>query len=156
MLNVFASNTEIVAYVVLEFAEFVLKYFRDLDFSKRLLRNYLDAYGFNLYLFQGCLNFYVKHCELKENNREIFEEFIELMLAGLAKAQNTLEDKNYVKVRAIANNEMRCYLNTIYFIKSAERKIKEQELRIQRGEEPTLKRPAEPIESLSRKKKHMS
>jgi len=72
VLNVFASNTEIIAYVVLDYAEFVLKYFRDLDFSKRLLRNYLDAYGFNLYLFQNSLNFYVKYCELKENNREIF------------------------------------------------------------------------------------
>ena len=65
VLNVFASNVEVISYVVLEYAEFVLKYFRDLDFSKRLLKNYMDAYGFNLYLFQNCLNFYIKHCELK-------------------------------------------------------------------------------------------
>jgi len=103
----------------LEYAEFVLKYFRDLDFSKRLLRNYLDAYGFNLYLFQNCLNFYIKHCELKESNREIFEEFTELVLVGLGKAQNAVEWKDYVKIRSMANHQMRNYLNTIYFIKTA-------------------------------------
>jgi hypothetical protein len=134
VLNVFASNTEIISYIVLEYAEFVLKYFRDLEFSKRLLKNYMDAYGFNLYLFQGCLQFYIKHVELKESNREIFDEFTAIVLVGLAKAQTSVSPKDYLKIKNIANHQMRNYLNTIYYIKSAERKIKEPEIRIDGGD----------------------
>ena len=45
---------------------------------------------------------------------------------GLAKAQNAVDSKDYVKIRSLANHQLRNYLNTIYFIKTAERKIKEQ------------------------------
>lgn len=41
------------------------------------------------------------------------------MLVGLGKAQNAVEWKDYVKIRSMANHQMRNYLNTIYFIKTA-------------------------------------
>lgn len=71
----------------------MLKYFRDLEFPKNLLKNYFEAYGFNLYLFCGYMEFYIKHIELKENNREIIEEFGHIILTGLKKAKNFLTHK---------------------------------------------------------------
>jgi hypothetical protein len=54
-------------------------------------------------------------------------------------------------------NIMRDYLNTIFSIKSIERKIKEQEIKIDRGEDTDGKRPPEEqYESLSKKKRNIA
>jgi hypothetical protein len=77
--------------------------------------------------------------ELKESNREIFDEFIRIVMVGLTKAQTNVSPKDYLKIRSLANHQMRNYLNTINYIKSAERKIKDQELRIAENDERNLK-----------------
>jgi len=46
ILTTFTANVNIIAFVVIEYAEFALKYFRDID-AKKMLRNYFEAYPFN-------------------------------------------------------------------------------------------------------------
>lgn len=47
ILTTFTANLEIVSFIVLEYAEFSLKYFRDIEFSKGLLKTYFSAYPFS-------------------------------------------------------------------------------------------------------------
>lgn len=79
------------------------------------------------------------------------------MLLGLGKAKRAVPHKEYIQIRKVINNLMRDYLNTIFSIKSAEKKIKEQEIMIDKGQEIEIKRPSEyQYESLSTKKKQLS
>lgn len=78
-------------------------------------------------------------------------------MVGLAKAQKMLPIEDYRKMRKLTLYEMRNYLSTIYYIKTAERKIHEQEVMIEGGEKWELKRQSEvQIESLSRKKRQLN
>lgn len=54
------------------------------------------------------------------------------MLLGLKKAYETLSEKEYKRVKKVANFHMRSYIFSIYLIKGAERKIKEQELQLKK------------------------
>jgi hypothetical protein len=47
VLTVFTSNINIVAYILIEYAEFTVKYFRDVEFSKKLLKTYFDSSVYN-------------------------------------------------------------------------------------------------------------
>ena len=40
-----------VCYIVVEYAEFIVKYFRDLELAKQQMRNYFNFVPFNQYLF---------------------------------------------------------------------------------------------------------
>lgn len=40
ILTVFASNINIVSFILIEYSEFMIKYFSGADFAKKLLKNY--------------------------------------------------------------------------------------------------------------------
>lgn len=46
ILTTFTTNTNIIAFVVIEYAELALKYFRDIDVRK-VLRSYFDSFPFS-------------------------------------------------------------------------------------------------------------
>lgn len=48
------------------------------------------------------------------------------MLHGLKKAYESNNKKEYQRIKKVANFHMRAYIPSIYLIKGAERKIKEQ------------------------------
>lgn len=64
ILTTFTTNTSIVAFTLIEYAELALKYFRDIDVRK-VLRSYFDSFPYSERLFFGILEFYIKHVEFK-------------------------------------------------------------------------------------------
>lgn len=50
----FQSDLEMMAYVLVEYSEFIVKYYKDFDFAKRLLKTYIDHLPFSQYL---CLRY---------------------------------------------------------------------------------------------------
>ncbi len=55
----------VVAHTVIEYAEFSVRYFRDVAFAKKLLQNYFKSYPFSEYLYISLLEFYEKNVEAK-------------------------------------------------------------------------------------------
>ena len=55
ILTVFTANINIVSYIVIEYAEFMIKYFRDVEFSKKVLKTYFESSTYNEYLFMNYL-----------------------------------------------------------------------------------------------------
>lgn len=54
------------------------------------------------------------------------DEFIDQLLLGLKKAYEAENSKEYQRIKKVANFHMRAYVTSIYLIKGAERKVKEQ------------------------------
>lgn len=57
ILIVFQSDVEMICYILVEYSDFVVRYFRDLDYAKKLLKAYFDHLPFNHYLFTKYLEF---------------------------------------------------------------------------------------------------
>ena len=77
------------------------------------------------------LEFFIKHIEYKDGikeSKEVADEFIDTILNGLKKAFSVLSSSDYKKLKKRINNLLRNYILSIYLIKGAERKIKEQEV----------------------------
>lgn len=136
ILTTFTSNTNIIAFVVFEYAELALKYFRDID-VKKMLRSYFDSFPFNENLLYGLLEFYIKHVEMKDNTKdsnEIYEQFLSIIVDGLRRAiENGVE--NYKQVNKISKKYLRDYIPSIYLLKKAEKKIKEMEIQTNKNKE---------------------
>jgi hypothetical protein len=79
--------------VVIEYAEFMIKYFRDVEFSKKLLKTYFESSTYNEYLFLNYLEFFINHVEYRDNakdSKEIYEDFLSIVCNGLGRAlENT-------------------------------------------------------------------
>jgi hypothetical protein len=106
---------------VIEFAEFMIKYFRDIDFAKKLLKTYFDSSVYNEYLFLNYLEFFINHVEYKENSKdakEVFEDFVAVLYNGLARAFENTPEK-YKSLKKIAQKYLRDYITSIYSIKAA-------------------------------------
>lgn len=54
LLMLFQSDLEMMAYILVEYSEFIVKYYKDFDFAKRLLKTYIDHLPFSQYL---CLRY---------------------------------------------------------------------------------------------------
>lgn len=65
ILTIFTANLQIVVQIVIEYADFSVRYFRDIAFAKKLLQNYFSSYPFNECLFINLLEFYEKNIECK-------------------------------------------------------------------------------------------
>lgn len=48
----------------------MIKYFRDVQFAKKLLKNYFESSTYNEYLFLNLLEFFITHVEYKENSKD--------------------------------------------------------------------------------------
>ena len=69
ILTTFTANLDIISFIVFEYAELALKYFRDIE-PKKMLKDYFESYPFHERIFFGLLDFYIKNVELKEGGRE--------------------------------------------------------------------------------------
>lgn len=141
---------------MIEYAEFIFKYFRDIESSKKLLKVYFEKY-FTQYLFTGYLQFYYKHIELKTGNRDLFNEFLEILKSGLKRAFNQLDEEEYKRAYSTVSSIVRSYLPSIFFLKAAEKAIKEMELSLKNTDLEEIKRANEErldsLETLSKKKR---
>lgn len=64
-----------------------------MESSKKLLKVYFEKYPFNYYLFEGYINFYINHIEAKPGNRDILNEFIEMVKNGLKRACSAMTEE---------------------------------------------------------------
>ena len=106
-----------------------MKYYRDINNAKQIFKDYFNSYPYSEYLFTNYLDFFVKHIEYKDGTKEakeVADEFINAILTGLRKAYETLSEADYNTIKKRVNHQMRNYILSIYLIKGAERKIKEQ------------------------------
>jgi hypothetical protein len=62
---VFQSDVDMMCYILVEYSEFVVKYYKDFEYAKKLLKTYFDHLPFNQYLFTRYLEF-MKNFENKE------------------------------------------------------------------------------------------
>jgi hypothetical protein len=127
---VFTSNINIVSYIVIEYAEFMIKYFRDIEFAKKLLKTYFESSVYNEYLFLSYLEFFINHVEYKENSKdskETYEDFVGIICNGLGRAFDNTPEK-YKSLKKIVQKYLRDYIVSIYSIKASEKRIKESEL----------------------------
>ena len=121
---------------MIEYVEFYIKYFRDISYAKLILKEYFNSYPFNEYLFLNYLEFFVKHIEYKDGTKEakeVADEFVTTVLIGLKKAYECVSNAEYRGIKKRVNNQMRNYILSIYLIKGAERKIKEQEIELKKN-----------------------
>ena len=61
VLTIFSSNLNIVAYTVVEYADFYIRQLGDVSFAKKLLGDYFKNYPFHETLFIALLEFYEKN-----------------------------------------------------------------------------------------------
>ena len=72
MLAVYQTDVDMMSYILVEFSEFIVKYYKDFEYSKKLLKSYFDILPFNQYLFTKYLDFLKNF----ENNEGFYEELM--------------------------------------------------------------------------------
>lgn len=117
------GDMELLVYVVVEYADFVVRHYKDLEYAKKLLKTYFDHLPFSSYLFTKYLEF-LKHFENKEG---YYDELMQLIGEALAKAKSTLPDPQFAAVLKTLRYYLRSTLTSIYLIKLSERKMMEVE-----------------------------
>lgn len=73
------ENTEqidLLCYLLIEYTNYVVKYYKDLDYPSKLLKSYFDYLPYNHYLFTNYLLF-MKNFEYKE---AYYDELMALIL----------------------------------------------------------------------------
>jgi hypothetical protein len=123
LMTLYQSDIELLVYVVVEYSDFVVKYYKDLEYAKKLLKTYFDHLPFSQYLFTKYLEF-LKHFENKEG---YYDELMQLIGEALTKAKNTLPDPQFAAVLKTLRYYLRSTLTSIYLIKLSERKMMEVE-----------------------------
>ena len=51
------DKTEVLSYILVEYANYVVKYYKDYDYPRKLLKNYFEYLPYNDYLFTSYLQF---------------------------------------------------------------------------------------------------
>ena len=57
MVSFYQEDFELLCYVLVEYGDFVQKYYKDLDYANKLLKGYFEYLPFSEYLFFKYLNF---------------------------------------------------------------------------------------------------
>ncbi len=55
MLGAYQNDIELLSHIVIEYCDFAVKYYKDYDYSKKLLNMYFDHLPYNNYLFTSYL-----------------------------------------------------------------------------------------------------
>lgn len=57
LLLLYQGDLELLSFIVVEYADFFFRKYKDLDYPKRLLKTYFEALPYNDYLFTNYLEF---------------------------------------------------------------------------------------------------
>ena len=82
----YASDFETLAYVLIEYSHFVVKYYKDYEYPKQLLKNYFEYLPYNSYLLTEYLGF-MQHFQ---NNEGYYDELMQILCEAVKKAKKTL------------------------------------------------------------------
>jgi hypothetical protein len=104
---------------LVEYSEFIIKYYKDFDYPKRLLKTYIDYLPFNEYLSLKYLEF-MKNFENKEG---YYEELMQIIFDAIAKAHKTLNHDQFANFIKTMKYYLRSTLGSIYLIKISEQKM---------------------------------
>lgn len=110
-------------YILIEYGEFVVRYYKDFDYAKKLLKTYFEHLPFNQYLFTKYLEFMKNF----ENNEGFYEELMQFITEALVKAYKTLTTQEFNGLAKIIKFYLRSTLGSIYLIKISEHKMMEVE-----------------------------
>lgn len=113
MLAVFQEDHAALSYILVEYCEFVIKYYKDFEYSKKLLKTYFDLLPYNEYLFTNYLEF-MKNFENKEG---YYDELMLLIQDALVKAKKGLNEKDLAAAIKMVKYYLRSTLSSIYLIK---------------------------------------
>lgn len=129
MLGVYQNDVDMMCYILVEYSEFIVKYYKDFDYAKKFLKTYFDILPFNQYLCTKFLDF-MKNFENKEG---FYEELMLFINEALGKARKTLNDQEFTSLTKIIKFYLRSTLGSIYLIKISEHKMLEAEEKIVKG-----------------------
>jgi hypothetical protein len=51
LLKMYQKDIDVLSYILVQYGEFVVRYYKDYEYPKKLFKNYFDALPFNNYLF---------------------------------------------------------------------------------------------------------
>lgn len=126
LLVLYQSDLELLCFVLVEYAEFVVRRYKDTEYPKKLLHAYFEALPYCEYLFSNYLQF-LRHFENKDG---YYDELMEVVASGLAKARKiTLGyyvlalSYEYQKAVSLVKKHLRQSLTSIYLIKMSEKRM---------------------------------
>ncbi len=70
----------------MEYANYVLKYYKDQEYSKKLFQTYFEYLPYNDYLFSNYLQF----MKSLDHNEGYYDELMTVIMEGLKKAKSAL------------------------------------------------------------------
>jgi len=74
---------ELLCFVLVEYAEFVVRRYKDIEYPKKLLQAYFEALPYSEYLFSNYLEFLRNF----ENKDGYYDELMSVVATGLSKAR---------------------------------------------------------------------
>lgn len=84
-----SEKVDLLSYILVEYSNYVTKYYKDYEYPKKLLKSYFDYLPYNHYLFTNYLNFLVNF-EYKEG---YYDELMAVIIEGLKKAKKAMNDE---------------------------------------------------------------
>jgi|JI9StandDraft_2_1071091.scaffolds.fasta_scaffold1647076_1 hypothetical protein len=57
VLAAYQNDVDMMSYILIDYSEFIVKYYKDFDYAKKFLKTYFDILPFNQYLFTKYLDF---------------------------------------------------------------------------------------------------
>ncbi len=128
-LHIFAQSPDIVTALVVDYAQFAKKEFRDVDFGKKVFRVHFEAAPLQPELFMAYVD-YLLAVDAKEGSREFKDlsgELMELVTRGLKRARLELGEEGHQRLSRVMLHKIRCFFPTIYSLKLNERRVREAE-----------------------------
>ncbi len=99
----------------------MVKYYKDYEYPKKLIKNYFDYLPYNSYLLTEYLQF-MQHFQ---NNEGYYDELMLILCEAVKKAKKTLRESMFNEAIKMIKYFLRSALGSIYLIKMSERRIME-------------------------------
>lgn len=75
MLSMYSADYETLSYVLIEYSHFVVRYYKDYEYPKQLIKNYFEYLPYNAYLLTEYLNF-MQHFQ---NHEGFYDELMVIL-----------------------------------------------------------------------------
>ena len=79
-------------YILVEYANYVTKYYKDHEYPKTLLKSYFDYLPYNHYLFT---NYLALLKDYEYNKEGYYDELMAVIMEGLKKAKKVMNNDDF-------------------------------------------------------------
>lgn len=118
LLPMHQGNSEVLSYIVVEYANFIITRFKEMQFAKNLYSVYFSHMNYNRYLFVNYLEF----MRYFENDEGYYDQLMDILVEGYKKAA-VLGEKDRIACLVQIKSHLRVSLGSINLIKITEKKF---------------------------------